>query len=139
MSQDPKLGLYETDNDDTANVFWKYSQHIIQEYQNQLKINLPIPPSEGDGENEVNQPVKRVAVIGGGVSGLRVAMKLGAKYKVDLFEASDHVGGRLYTHKFENGGEWDYFVSVQNPLSVLILKLLFFRTLALCGFRVPPS
>ncbi|CCO37713.1 hypothetical protein BN14_11872 [Rhizoctonia solani AG-1 IB] len=109
MSQDPKLGLYKTDNNDTTNVFWKYSQHIIQEYQNQLKINLPIPPSEGDGKNKVNQPVKRVAVIGGGVLGLRVAMKLGAKYKVDLFEASDRVGGRLYTHNFENGGEWDYF------------------------------
>ncbi|CAE6443259.1 hypothetical protein ACGC1H_005757 [Rhizoctonia solani] len=52
---------------------------------------------------------QRIAVIGGGVSGLLIAMKLGQVFKVDVYEASDHLGGRLYTHKFPDGGQWDYF------------------------------
>ncbi|EUC54418.1 flavin containing amine oxidase [Rhizoctonia solani AG-3 Rhs1AP] len=52
---------------------------------------------------------QRVAVIGGGVSGLLIAMRLGRFCKVDVYEASDRLGGRLYTHKFPNGGQWDYF------------------------------
>ncbi|KDN36989.1 hypothetical protein RSAG8_10442, partial [Rhizoctonia solani AG-8 WAC10335] len=52
---------------------------------------------------------QRIAVVGGGVSGLLIAMRLGRVFKVDVYEVSDYLGGRLYTHKFSNGGKWDYF------------------------------
>lgn len=62
--------------------------------------------------------VKRVAIIGGGVAGLSAAMQLSGSYgfEVDVIEANDRLGGRLYTHRFSDDegapyGEWDYFVS----------------------------
>lgn len=55
------------------------------------------------------------------MAGLRAAMTLGTgthnKYVVDLYEASERIGGRLYTHKFYRGGEFDYFVGTINWMS----------------------
>ncbi|QRV80262.1 Flavin containing amine oxidoreductase [Ceratobasidium sp. AG-Ba] len=57
-------------------------------------------------------PIVRVAVIGAGCAGLHAAALLGSnpriKAEVDVLEASDRVGGRLYTHNFGKG-KWDYF------------------------------
>ncbi|KDN47264.1 hypothetical protein RSAG8_03743, partial [Rhizoctonia solani AG-8 WAC10335] len=54
-------------------------------------------------------PINKVAVVGGGVAGLRAAMMLGSNFNVDVYEAGEKLGGRLFTHHFEGGGEWDYF------------------------------
>ncbi|KAF8747653.1 Flavin containing amine oxidoreductase, partial [Rhizoctonia solani] len=92
------MDLYKVDNDNTAKVFWAYSTLLIKKYQSEeLKFDTGIPLPQGDSKEDAIKPVERVAVIGAGVSGLRVAMKLGADYKVDVFEAAGHVGGRLYT------------------------------------------
>ncbi|CAE6499563.1 unnamed protein product [Rhizoctonia solani] len=55
------------------------------------------------------RPIKKVAIVGGGVAGLRAAMILGKSFPVDIYESGKEVGGRLYTHHFEKGGKWDYF------------------------------
>ena len=64
----------------------------------------------------ISPPWSRVAIIGAGVAGLRTAMLLqsmGIPY--EIFEASDHIGGRLYTYQFaskppENPqGKHDYY------------------------------
>ncbi|CAE6459827.1 unnamed protein product [Rhizoctonia solani] len=67
-------------------------------------ILLPSKTSATD-----TRPINKVAVVGGGVAGLRAAMMLGSNFNVDLYEAGDECGGRLFTHHFEGGGEWDYF------------------------------
>ena len=60
-----------------------------------------------------------VCIIGAGAEGLYTAMileSLGISY--DLVEASDHVGGRLFTYKgFKNAEPYDYFVSIDPSLS----------------------
>lgn len=54
-----------------------------------------------------------VCIIGAGAAGLYTAMileSLGIKYR--LLEASDHVGGRLFTYKaFKDAKPYDYYVS----------------------------
>ncbi|KAG8791048.1 hypothetical protein FRC12_010299 [Ceratobasidium sp. 428] len=48
-------------------------------------------------------PIGRVAVIGAGLAGLRAAMILkeaGQDLDVDILEASERIGGRIYTYKF---------------------------------------
>lgn len=53
-----------------------------------------------------------VGIIGAGASGLYAALifeSLGIKY--EILEASDRIGGRLYTYKFPQGEKYDYFVS----------------------------
>ena len=61
-----------------------------------------------------------VCIIGAGAAGLYTAMileSLGISY--DLVEASDHVGGRLFTYKgFKNAEPYDYFVSIDPSLPV---------------------
>jgi hypothetical protein len=61
----------------------------------------------------------KVGVIGAGAAGLFVGMILdwlseqaggSIKFEYDIHEASDRVGGRIYTHKFTGqGGPHDYY------------------------------
>ena len=81
------------------------SKHVIREYHQRLpklvKEHLsthpiPAPPSSIQG---------RVCIIGAGMAGLYTAMildSLGIQY--DILEASNRVGGRVFTHKFRNDG-----------------------------------
>ncbi|KAK7047644.1 hypothetical protein VNI00_006412 [Paramarasmius palmivorus] len=51
-----------------------------------------------------------VGIIGAGAAGLYTALildDLGIKY--EILEGSDHAGGRVFTHKFNGCGEWNYF------------------------------
>jgi predicted NAD/FAD-binding protein len=50
-------------------------------------------------------PRQRIAVVGGGVSGLVAAYLLGREHEVDLFEAGEAVGGHTDTHRIELDGE----------------------------------
>ncbi|KAG8719775.1 hypothetical protein FRC09_010643 [Ceratobasidium sp. 395] len=118
--------------DTTANLFHLHSQTIIDNYLKKLQFDTPLPPAgKPDTESRI-PPVTRVAVIGGGVSGLQVAMRLSkAGHKVDVFEATERTGGRLYTFHF-GGGEWNYFdvgamrfphISVMQPTLDLFAEL----------------
>ncbi|HSR69612.1 MAG TPA: FAD-dependent oxidoreductase [Acidobacteriota bacterium] len=44
----------------------------------------------------------RIAVIGGGVSGLTAAYILSRRHEVTLFEAGDYIGGHTHTHRIED-------------------------------------
>ncbi|KAG2151137.1 uncharacterized protein EDB93DRAFT_295054 [Suillus bovinus] len=51
-----------------------------------------------------------VGILGAGVGGLYTALmldSLGINY--EILEASDHTGGRLFTYKFPNSEEYDYY------------------------------
>ncbi|KAG8738208.1 hypothetical protein FRC10_007144 [Ceratobasidium sp. 414] len=101
---------YTTPQDDTDALFRMHAEKIMEKFYRELGLNAVLRDVES--ESQEIPAVTRVAVIGAGVSGLQVAMKLGLKHKVDVFEASDRVGGRLYTYKFDHipeAGEWDYF------------------------------
>ena len=39
----------------------------------------------------------RIAIIGGGISGLTVAFRLAGQHDLTLFEAADHLGGHTNT------------------------------------------
>ncbi|QRV77268.1 Flavin containing amine oxidoreductase [Ceratobasidium sp. AG-Ba] len=100
--------IYSTAKDDTARVLWTNAARMIDGYHSQLlkahTISLDQPPTDDSVPK-----VTRVAVIGAGVSGLQVALKLGREHHVDVYEAADRVGGRLFTYKFDDDNEWDYF------------------------------
>ncbi|KAG8721834.1 hypothetical protein FRC12_007073 [Ceratobasidium sp. 428] len=111
-------------------IFKSYAQLSVKKFRREVGVDLPgsdtiaIPPIAVSGSSALQQlkfseagrakaapaPIKRVAIIGAGCSGLHAARLLqDNEIKVDIFEASDRTGGRLYTHKFMNGGQWDYF------------------------------
>ncbi|CEL61410.1 Putative bifunctional amine oxidase DDB_G0291301 OS=Dictyostelium discoideum GN=DDB_G0291301 PE=1 SV=1 [Rhizoctonia solani AG-1 IB] len=107
-----------------------YGEKILSEYYSKV-INAPTEPgkpavsipeewSKDSKPKELanTRPIKRVAIIGGGVAGLHAATLLGKHFKVDVYEANKRIGGRLFTHKFDNdsaigtresGGDYDYF------------------------------
>ena len=47
----------------------------------------------------------KIAIIGGGVSGLTVAHLLHDEHDLTLFEANDYVGGHTQTHELEAEGK----------------------------------
>ncbi|KAG8793837.1 hypothetical protein FRC12_001467 [Ceratobasidium sp. 428] len=108
-------------------IFARYSDLTVIKAQNEAGVNvpgsgtIPIPPTGRgfasqqetlDDPSEalgVATPLIRVAIVGSGCAGLYAAMMLQwLGVEVDVFEASDRIGGRLFTHKFE-GGKWDYY------------------------------
>ncbi|KAG9093653.1 hypothetical protein FRC06_011421, partial [Ceratobasidium sp. 370] len=107
------MGPYTTQDDITAALFQLHAEEIIKKYYHQLGLDTGTFETIEDSEPDEGTPsIDRIAIIGAGVSGLQVALKLGSKHKIDVFEASDHVGGRLYTYRFDQvpgAGEWDYF------------------------------
>ncbi|KAB5590639.1 bifunctional amine oxidase [Ceratobasidium theobromae] len=101
-------------------VFHQYAEIILKRYHEHAHATLPLPPTGeplpplnlGAGAKYVDGlPITRVAIVGAGVAGLRAAMTLGDWFKVDVYDAADddRIGGRLYTHKFSGGGQYDYF------------------------------
>jgi predicted NAD/FAD-binding protein len=54
----------------------------------------------------LQEPIgERIAIIGGGVSGLVCAHHLHERHRITLFEAGDHVGGHTHTVDVEVAGE----------------------------------
>lgn len=104
-------------------VFHLYAETILKRHHAHFGTMLPLPPtsqplpssSSGvEAKFESGLPITRVAIVGAGVAGLRAAMTLSNWFKVDVYDAAsdDRIGGRLYTHKFSEGGQYDYFVCI---------------------------
>ncbi|MGA7437379.1 MAG: FAD-dependent oxidoreductase [Luteibacter sp.] len=70
----------------------------------------------------------RVAVVGSGIAGLASAWLLSHSHEVTLFEASDHLGGHVDTHRVTLRGR-EYAVDtgfiVHNPVHYPLLTALF--------------
>jgi ribulose 1,5-bisphosphate synthetase/thiazole synthase len=67
------------------------------------------------------QRPRLVGILGAGMTGLYTALLLAkAEIPFQILEATDRVGGRCYTHHFEGGGKWDYYVS-RRPQGVNVL------------------
>ncbi|MEJ6593160.1 MAG: FAD-dependent oxidoreductase, partial [SAR86 cluster bacterium] len=49
--------------------------------------------------------MKRIAVVGAGVSGLTAAYRLADKFDVTLFEKGNYLGGHVHTHQLEIDGQ----------------------------------
>lgn len=112
---DPK----DIDVDSELKIFHLRAEVTLKRHHDRLRTTLPLPPTnqplpplDAKAKYEPALPIRRVAIVGAGVAGLRAAMTLGNWFKVDVYEAAanDRVGGRLYTHQFSKGGQYDYFV-----------------------------
>ena len=91
-------------------IFALLGQHYILDHISQVEkrdVFPPLPP------RAVTDDVAPVGIIGAGVGGLYTALILDSlNVSYEILEASNRTGGRLFTHKFPNGGFYDYFVSV---------------------------
>lgn len=62
--------------------------------------SLGSPMSGDDGAGPSGRPLN-VGIVGGGISGLYTALYLQSKgHRVHVFEATERIGGRVYTHYF---------------------------------------
>lgn len=100
------------DNASRAAIFEHIGRNLISEYttpsplqSRDTQFSLPLPA-------QVSKPV---GILGAGVGGLYTALILQSlNVDYEIIEASDRTGGRLLTHKFADGGPYDYFVSFNN-------------------------
>nr|QAA96039.1 L-amino acid oxidase 4 [synthetic construct] len=84
-------------------IFQHHARSVISGYTNTLgEKNISVPSSPPGGE--------RVGILGAGIGGLYSALILQSlDVPFEIIEASNRVGGRLFTHKFPNGGKYDYY------------------------------
>jgi len=88
-------------------IYALHARNIVTDF---LKQKLPEP-------KPINPSLPKatdvVGILGAGVGGLYTALILESlKINFEILEASkDRVGGRMYTHKFDKGGRYDYYVS----------------------------
>lgn len=89
-------------------IFAHYGRSIIQEFASPLQKQeafLPLPPRAVTDEP--------VGILGAGIGGLYTALMLQSlNVSYEIIEASNRTGGRMFTHKFSDGGLYDYFVSI---------------------------
>ncbi|TFK66663.1 FAD/NAD(P)-binding domain-containing protein [Pluteus cervinus] len=105
-------------------IFSYYARNLIKDFQNQFALPVAETPGPaipnlppGQGVPDVPFPTPDlslgVGIIGGGVGGLYAAMILQSmKIKYEILEATDDIGGRLYTYHFDKSkppGGHEYF------------------------------
>lgn len=97
-----------------AAVLEHIGRNLIADYTHPLENRdtlFSLPPRA-----QSSQPV---GILGAGVGGLYTALILQSlNVSYEIIEASDRTGGRLFTHKFTDGGPFDYFVSLDSFLSL---------------------
>lgn len=108
----------------------KYRQHLDKQSEETTTF-MPILPPEVAKEQKEHL---RVGIVGGGMAGLYSALLLKEglpNVSVKIFEATERVGGRVYTHRFSEE-KYQYFeagamrlpeVSWQQPVFNLIAYL----------------
>ena len=63
-----------------------------------------------------NRPRKKIAVLGAGMAGLVAAYELASLgHEVVIYEANDRIGGRAWTHRFDDG-QYHEFGAMRFPM-----------------------
>ncbi len=75
---------------------------------------------------------EKVAIIGGGISGLTAGYLLNDKYDITLFEKQDRLGGNMYTLKTHDGHIFDISIFFFNKYTYEN----FFKLLEMLGLKV---
>ena len=110
-----RLSLY-TMSSATPNIYAYHSRFVLSQYHARHK-NIPeaklsdLEPLLDNPKPTVDLPV---CIIGAGMAGLYTAMifeSLGIPYRIVDANTKKRVGGRVFTHHFEGGGPYDYYVS----------------------------
>ena len=78
----------------------KYRQHLDKLSEETATFMPKLPPEVAKAEQKEHL---RVGIVGGGIAGLYSALLLKEglpNVSVKIFEATERVGGRVYTHRF---------------------------------------
>ncbi|KAI6045465.1 hypothetical protein EDC04DRAFT_2559545 [Pisolithus marmoratus] len=93
-----------------------YGKRIIEDYHASLTASLPQLDTKKTDFFDISDdtlrffPHRKVGILGAGVGGLYTALILDSlDIEYEILEGSDHVGGRLSTHKFPGGKKYDYY------------------------------
>jgi hypothetical protein len=108
-----------------GDVLGYWGRNIIEDHHDILLKKLPSVVAQLRGPNETGAAPLRlprlseegfdtsgtVGILGAGVGGLYTALILDSlDIKYEILEASQRAGGRLFTYKFPEGKEYDYYV-----------------------------
>jgi len=97
-----------------------YGRNIIQDHHTGLKARLQVGQSApfDDFDDQLrlpSLPEKKVGILGAGIGGLYAALILDSlDIEYEILEASDRIGGRIFTYKFPGGEKYDYYVCCFN-------------------------
>lgn len=101
-----------------SDAYHEYEQAVIKDFLAEMILKYSMPERSDDITRDLPKlrPISGIAIVGAGVAGLSAAMKLnssGLDCPIDVYESSDRIGGRLYTHHFKGaqaaGGDYDYY------------------------------
>ncbi|KAF4611779.1 hypothetical protein D9613_003929 [Agrocybe pediades] len=101
--------VYALDYDGASQdaIFSHHGRSLISRYADGLEDKAEASIERRAGGEDNNGVV---GIIGAGVGGLYSALILQSlNISFEIIEASDRIGGRLHTYKFEKGGKYDYF------------------------------
>jgi len=103
-----------------GDVLGYWGRNLIEDHHDRLLKKLPPPdrqfrtlhlPQLSDEGHDRTLTPRTVGILGAGVGGLYTALMLDSlDINYEILEASDHPGGRLFTHKFPGGNKYDYYV-----------------------------
>ena len=112
-------------------IFQHLARSVISNYTNTLdEKDDPTPHLFPGGE--------RVGIVGAGMAGLYSALILQSlDVPFEIIESSDRVGGRLFTHKFPEGGKYDYYVRSFNSFSYAAALIASFISQDVGAMRYP--
>ena len=107
------MSALDLDAQSRDRIFQHHARSVILNYANTLEDKkAPAPYHPPGGE--------RVGIIGAGMGGLYSALILQSPgVPFEIIDASGRVGGRLFTHKFQQGGKYDYYVRSLNFFHIL--------------------
>lgn len=81
---------------------WQHYENVKTKTESRKETQAPHRPTRGTDSTEDARV--RIAIIGGGISGLTAAYLLSRRHEVCLFEASSNPGGHTYTVEVEEEG-----------------------------------
>ncbi|EFI26657.1 hypothetical protein CC1G_15428 [Coprinopsis cinerea okayama7 len=96
-----------------GDVFAHYARNLLKALQ-KPDMPLRVPATERKipqfDVKTTHDGVVPVGIIGGGMAGLYAGLMLAYQgISFQILEATDRIGGRCYTYKFEEGGDYDYY------------------------------
>ena len=126
----------------TKDIVGKYQQHFDDAAAKSKAGSSPSGVLLSTASPGPPAPLKKVAIVGAGMSGMYSSLLLKIhqpNVEVKIFEAIDRIGGRVYTHWFEEGEKNQYFEAGAMRIPVTLWQRPVFELIHFLNKKLPES